>query len=71
MNPQDREELRIHLSIALVMLPKPVRLGLGERLTSKKDPAVDAIVEVLIAAVERNFEITVKPHSAVQPPLHY
>mgnify|MGYP001826503670 FL=1 len=71
MNKEAREELRIRLSITLAMLPKQVRRDLGERLTSRKDPAIDTIVEALIAAVEQNFEIDVKPHSAVQPPVLY
>jgi hypothetical protein len=71
MDDRTREELRIRLSITLAMLPTGLRRDLGERLTSKKDPAIDAIVEALIDAVEQNFRVNAKPVSAVQKPLRY
>ena len=71
MNKEAREELRIRFTITLTMLPKQVRNDLGERITSKKDPAVAAIVEALIAALERDFEVDARPHSAVRPRINY
>ena len=71
MNSSTREELRIRLSITLAMLPMAVRRNLAERLTSRKDPAVDVIVEAVIATLEHDFHIEIKPHSAVQPPVRY
>ena len=71
MNHRTREELRIHLSITLALLPKPVRRDLGERLTSKKDLAINAIVEALIAAIDRHFDIEARETSPVRPPIRY
>ena len=71
MNNRTREELRIRLSITLAMLPPRVRRDLAERLTSRKDPAIDTVVEVVIAALEHDFHIEIRPHSAVQPPVRY
>ncbi|HSM40615.1 MAG TPA: hypothetical protein VK862_07680 [Afifellaceae bacterium] len=71
MNSCTREELRIRLSITLAMLPSQVRRDLAERLTSRKDPAIDTVVGAVIAALEQDFHIEIKPHSAVQPPVRY
>jgi hypothetical protein len=71
MNSRTREELRIRLSITLAMLSPGVRRDLAERLTSRKDPAIDIVVEAIVSALEQDFHIEIKPHSAVQPPVRY
>lgn len=60
MSPLDRQHFRIVVALALRKLPKAIRAALFDRSPMVRDPALDALTEVIANDIGRAFDVVRK-----------
>ena len=64
-----RDHLRLIITIALALVKRKHRRDYSERITSRSDPAIQAIALRISEAVMRHFDVEIKPDRSIGPPL--
>ncbi len=64
-----RDHLRLIITIALALVKRKHRRDYSEQITSRSDPAIQAIALRISEAVLRHFEVDRKPDRTIGPPL--